>query len=281
MSLILEALRKSEAERRRGQVPDLHAEPSPALVQVRDGPPAWLWLALALATAVVLAVALWLTRSVLPMPPDAGEVPVATTVAVGVMPGDSSGNAGAADKPVGGMQPSAIPDTSAGAAPIAVSPPTSAGEDRAPMPASPPAAATQSLPPARAPATTLAVAAPAPVASPAPAAAPRSPPMPMAAVTQPSAVPAAAASTDESAALVAAASGSAPLRLSDLAAAERRQLPPLKMSMHMWAPTQRFAIIDGARVAEGDRIGDAVVAEITADGVVLAWKGQRLKIPTR
>ena len=69
--------------------------------------------------------------------------------------------------------------------------------------------------------------------------------------------------------------------LSDLAAAERRQLPPLKMSMHMWAPTQRFAIIDGARVAEGDRIGDAVVEEITADGVVLAWQGQRLKIPTR
>ena len=30
MSLILEALRKSEAERRRGQVPGLHAELPPA-----------------------------------------------------------------------------------------------------------------------------------------------------------------------------------------------------------------------------------------------------------
>ena len=71
------------------------------------------------------------------------------------------------------------------------------------------------------------------------------------------------------------------MRLSDLTATERRALPPLQVSMHMWAPTsaRRFAIIDGARVNEGDRLGDAVVDQITRDGVVLAWHGRRVHIP--
>lgn len=94
-------------------------------------------------------------------------------------------------------------------------------------------------------------------------------------------VPAAMVPTATIAAVTASAASSEPRRLSDLPVDQRRQLPPLKMSMHMWAPTQRFAIIDGARVAEGDRLGDAVVEAITADGVVLAWQGQRLHLPTR
>ncbi len=69
--------------------------------------------------------------------------------------------------------------------------------------------------------------------------------------------------------------------LSDLSVSQREKLPPLKMSMHLWAPTQRFAIIDGARVSEGDRVADAVVEEITPSGVVLAWQGLRLHIPVR
>ena len=51
--------------------------------------------------------------------------------------------------------------------------------------------------------------------------------------------------------------------------------------MHMWGPTpaQRFAIIDGARVGQGDRVGDAVVEEIAADSVVLNWHGRRVALP--
>ena len=77
--------------------------------------------------------------------------------------------------------------------------------------------------------------------------------------------------------------GSNLLRLSDLGTAERQQLPALKVSMHMWGPTpsQRFAIIDGSRVGEGDRVGDTVVESIDQDGVVLAWNGQRLRLPVR
>ena len=73
------------------------------------------------------------------------------------------------------------------------------------------------------------------------------------------------------------------LRLADLPTAQREQLPTLKISMHMWdaAPARRFAIIDGRRLAEGDRIGEAVVSRITPDGVILDWHGQRLSLPIR
>jgi general secretion pathway protein B len=73
------------------------------------------------------------------------------------------------------------------------------------------------------------------------------------------------------------------LQLADLSTAERKQLPPLKLSMHMWndAPAQRFVIIDGQRLSEGGRIGDAVLVAIRTDGVVLDWNGRRLKLPIR
>lgn len=74
-----------------------------------------------------------------------------------------------------------------------------------------------------------------------------------------------------------------PLRLADLSSEERQQLPALKVSVHMWAPdgAHRFAIIDGTRVHEGDRIGDATVEAIEQDGVLLAWRGQRIRLPIR
>lgn len=281
MSLILEALRKSEAERRRGQVPDLHTEPSPGALRVRDGPPAWLWLALAFATAMVLAIALWLARSALSLPPHAVDVPVAATGLAEVMSVDASGDSGLSDEPIGTVGPSTMPDDRAGAGSMpALLPMPGREAGSAQMPAAPSAAATPSTP--RAPATAAASAA---AASPAAAQAIAVPEPAVAVIPAqamlPAAVASAAVSTSEPDPIAAAAPGSALLRLSDLAVAQRRKLPPLKMSMHMWAPTQRFAIIDGARVSEGDRIGDAVVEEITADGVVLAWQGQRLQIPTR
>jgi general secretion pathway protein B len=73
------------------------------------------------------------------------------------------------------------------------------------------------------------------------------------------------------------------LQLSDLSAAERKSLPPLKVSMHMWDgdAARRFVIVDGNRLVEGDRIGDAVITAITADGVLLDWNGRPLKLPIR
>lgn len=59
MSLILEALRKSEAERRRGNAPDVAMELPPAPSRTRNATPAWLWPAL-LAASVLVALAWWL-----------------------------------------------------------------------------------------------------------------------------------------------------------------------------------------------------------------------------
>lgn len=57
MSLILEALRKSEAERRRDSAPDVALELPPAPPRARRAAPAWLWpaLALVLTGGIVLA----------------------------------------------------------------------------------------------------------------------------------------------------------------------------------------------------------------------------------
>jgi general secretion pathway protein B len=66
--------------------------------------------------------------------------------------------------------------------------------------------------------------------------------------------------------------------LASLSTAERAALPPLKVSMHVWAadPARRFAIVDGQRVGEGGLLAGGTVAEIRPDGVVLELQGRRL-----
>lgn len=59
MSLILEALRKSEAERRRGNTPDVAMELPPAPLRTRNATPAWLW-PVVIAAILAVALAWWL-----------------------------------------------------------------------------------------------------------------------------------------------------------------------------------------------------------------------------
>jgi general secretion pathway protein B len=76
MSYILDALRRSQAERERGQVPGLDARPAPvsALPEAASAPP-WRWLALAALVLGVAALALlWWLRSTPPGPPPAAQV---------------------------------------------------------------------------------------------------------------------------------------------------------------------------------------------------------------
>jgi general secretion pathway protein B len=79
------------------------------------------------------------------------------------------------------------------------------------------------------------------------------------------------------------ASPDAPVKLSDLSAEDREQLPVLKVSMHMWSPDagNRFAIIDGMRVNEGDRVGEATIEAIRQDSVMLSWRGRQIRLPIR
>ena len=223
MSLILEALRKSEAERRRGAIPELHGELPTSPVLARSTVPGWvLWV---LAAAAVVLASLWAVHAWWPRAPVA-TASVATSAAA------------VAPKRAAPMLP---PVKRLSPPPAAASPST----PRAPVvatasrekPAPPPAAPLELTPP--------------PVYSPPPKSAP--------------------VARDDT------------VSLSDLSADERKALPPLKLSMHLWNddPSRRFVILDGNRLKEGDRAGDAVITAITTDGVVLDWNGRRIKLSIR
>ena len=253
MSLILEALRKSEAERRRGLPPDLAAELPPAPPPGRRTARAWLLLP---ALAIVV-VAGWLlgrdpagprvaatpagVRTPAPAPPATAAAPVAPEPALPAPTPVPPAVPAPASAP-GGSPPSPPTATTA----TTPDPGGSAAAATPPAPAHTHGADTGETPHAAAPPATPAGAAPA------------------------SAPP---ASTD----------GGRVLALPDLDSGTRQALPPLKLSMHLWneAPARRFVILDGQRLGEGDRIGEARVVRIERDGVLLEWQGRGIRLPVR
>lgn len=249
MSLILDALRKSEAERRRGQMPDLRAELPPPIRATGPSRRAWpLWFAASavLVAAATLAWSQWASRA--GAPPDAG------------------GSAAIASAETADVPPP-VPARIAPATPV----------EAAPAPAPRPAEPVQTVPAPVAPDPGLARTEPVEPTAPRETTPPTAPAVAAANEPAPPVAPSAPAIATPPPASVAT------VRLADLSPGEREQLPPLKISMHMWgpAPEQRFAIIDGTRVGQGDRVGDAVVEEILAEGVVLDWHGRRLSLPLR
>ena len=210
MSLILEALRKSEAERRRGNTPDVAMELPPAPLRTRNATPTWLWPAL-LAAIVVGALAWWL----------AGR--------------------GDAAQPATPVIDSAIVEP----APVAAAP--------AVVPRAPVAAPAVTAP---APVQTMATPEPAVVTPPVPASQQPPPtrelPPPPPPITQP---------------------------LIDVPSAT--SMSGVKLSMHMWDANadKRFVILNGQRMAEGDRNGEVQVIAIERDGVVVERDRQRARVP--
>jgi general secretion pathway protein B len=276
MSLILEALRKSEAERRRGEAPDVLAPVVVARPAPRPGLPlAARWGAGALALAVVAGLAWWLLR---PVAPEAA--PPTPSIAGASLPDAALGEEPARSTADPRSDPSA-PDNveDVRSPPLDSSAAATAAASPGPAIASPtpPDAATQRPSPA-----TTAQALPPAGANVAPSAGPIAPP----AMPTPPAPPAAHGNGDATTAPPRSSefiSPEATVRLADLSGEERKLLPALKVSMHMWAPDpeNRFVIIDGTRLAEGDRVGDATVAAIQADGVTLAWRGRQIRLPIR
>ncbi len=269
MSLILDALRKSEAERRRGAPPDLFAaHPQPTL-----RPRAWPLRWLVPIAAVLLAALAWGAWSV--------------RVGAGHPGSTLAPFAGAADEP----EPELEPDQSVGgraafaAVRAAAAPPTRASSPSPSLSASPDLAARRA-----ASAQHRATEEPAPFGR-APAIAAAS--LPNTASARPLPSPAApvqgsaAAASGPQSAVADAARTDAPAAdpslptLASLEASERNALPPLRLSMHVWdaQPARRFAIIDGQRVAEGSLVGNSVVAQIRRDGVVLDVGGRSILIP--
>lgn len=235
MSFILDALRKSEAARRRSEAPDLFAAMPQTAEPQRARHPWPLW-AIAGIGALSLIVAIWLVSR-----PPATQAPMTSTAGTARV---ESAEAETVDAPVAPVE--AIAATSpAETLPVVERPTTPV----APV-ATPPAVASV---PAPSPSTSQ---------STAPNDTPRDLPPP------PAPLPPAPPASDQ------------PIALADLDPATRNQLPPLKLSMHLWNETAsaRFVILDGQRLKEGDVLGELVVERITRDGAVLVWRGGRLKI---
>lgn len=130
MSLILEALRKSEAERRRGQAPDVSVELAPP-PPARTGLARWLWpvlALLALLAALPLAAIWWATRT--------PAVPTASPVAA---PPAATGAQVAPAPAVVPRRPQPAPESAAAPPPSPPSPPS-------PTPSPPPTPALPPLP---------------------------------------------------------------------------------------------------------------------------------------
>ena len=233
MSFILDALRKSEAARRRSEAPDLFAA-MPAVPEPLRARPNWpLWLLGTVAACSLIAVLWLLAQRALEAPT------VSPTVDASTETTSMDDAAVSAPAPESMTEPVTVPT------PAQARPPAD--------PAPPPAAAA-----ATSPATPPAMPLPPP---------PREPSTPP---------------PDVAAAPILPPAGSV-VTLADLDPATRKLLPPLKLSMHLWneSAAQRFVILDGQRLREGDLLGELVIERITRDGAVLAWRGGQLRIELR
>ena len=255
MSLILEALKKSEAERRLGRAPDLL---TPAAMPVPERRP-WLWLwgvVFGLAAALIVVLVLW-ARSAL-------DAPTARP------PAPASASAPAAPPP----------DTTISAPPPAPAPVSRTPANaiaNAPLPQDPDFASTEreSVP---VPAHAI------PLPPPTPPAPRQNTPSPPAqaqpVVTRPlSASLPAAASVPVTVPAPEPAPTLEPLQhLATLPASLREGLPPLRLSMHVYDPdpAARFVLIDGKRYRQGDAIAPGILIDaIRPDGVAIAHGQQR------
>ncbi|NUS61792.1 MAG: GspB domain-containing protein, partial [Lysobacter sp.] len=217
MSLILEALRKSEAERRRAALPDLLLEPQIASPTATRAPQRWPWMVAGGALALVVMWAALRDWSPAPLSviPGEGASDVASVEATpDAAPAQPAPTTPQRTTPTRRPLVVAAPAPAAAAPVVVATATTDATTATRSTPAAPsPAAPARDVPPQRI----------APIAAAAP------PPAPVAIDTTP--------------------------RVTDLGGEERKQLPALKLSMHMWNDdaAQRFVIIDGARLRIGDR----------------------------
>jgi general secretion pathway protein B len=299
MSLILDALKKSEAERRRGLPPNLHAQfGSPR--RPRRAP----W---AVGAGAVLLMAglggswFWLARD--PTAPTAE--PAGTTLA-GV---DQTETADAANQPPARTASAAIP--AAVVASVATTPSVPArpsgeaafggvggdGNGATVTGGGLPVPQRAALyTPTVSPTTTVASQAPAvPVAAPpsAAVAAPAAPPSMPESAAVPVAAPAAAvamatppAQFNGAAADQAVAKPEEKLPLMyELPYGTRKELPKLDLTMHVFSPVreERFIVLNGKRfTVESPAPGpELTLLDIVADGVVLEFRGQRFLLPNQ
>lgn len=255
MSFILDALKKSEAERARQSGPTLV---DPRILPPRRGVPAWV-VVLALVLLANLAVlAVVLVRGAHREAPAAASTPAIVPV--------PAGGASAAPAPVGstGVQPppgnvlpppalpaAASAQAAAPSAGGAVLPPVEYSGTRGARPAPQPSGAgyaEEDIPPAGRLITPTGTALPAAAAPPPPRSAPRP--------------------REDASGLPTAED----LRVSGIS------LPPLSMALHAFdaSPSNRYVLLNGQRLREGQSTAEgAEVEQITSTGAVVRWRDRR------
>ena len=277
MSLILEALKKSEQQRRLGEAPTF-GTPAPIARRRRTLLPLF-----ALVIVAALGLGWWLRRAP-PAANDATPSPPAAPVATATPPVDATRQTPAKSNPKPAVaKPATKPATQPPVAPPVLPMPTT---DRpgsvGPLPAMPIATA-----PVAAPGEAVASGAGTPhPAGPAVA----GPAAPTTAVPKPSggappAKPADGATVPESKPIAPKRPAPAAPVLPtvwDLPYSTRKDIPELALTMHVYSDeaADRFVVLEGERHVEGDDLGDGVMLrEITPDGMVLEFKGQRFVYP--
>ena len=270
MSLILEALKKSEAERRLGQVPGLMT-PVQRTAPRRES--RWPLLAALLLVIALIVVTgwWWMQRGTAPSTArddarrteaaPAAITPTPANAAVVTTPAPAA-TANPSTNTIAPTMPAELPSDPDFVSRERESRPVAANTPE-PVDASPAPRA-----PAQAPATP----APRPVAQ-----TPRTTPAIPDVTTQ--TTPAAETTPSQPAA---EETLEYLPRLVDLPASDRGALPPLKLTMHVYAAdaAARFAVIDGRRMTQGERLSPALtLSEIRRDGAVFEFDGRRFLIP--
>jgi len=246
MSLILDALRRADAERGRGAVPGLHTPQAAAVLEAPQRRPRWPLVGAALVGGMVAAGgAVWWLRSPAPAP-----APVATMASPAPAPALPTPR----DAPAAGASANR--------------------EAPAPSPMPAPEVPQTALPSPRIEPLPLRPATP--VVTPAPPAPPPAPPPP----AQPP-VPAPTKPPPPAPAPADAPATKVPL-LQELAPGVRQQLPTLAVSGASYSadPSYRMVIVNGQVLREGDAAAPGVVLEsIAARQVVLRGHGHRWAVP--
>lgn len=252
MSLILEALKKSESQRRLGEMPNL-ATPVIATRKRRSLLPV-----LAAAIAVALAAGWWLQRDGMPTLAPA-ERPVATAPASQPAVEHRTAPTDAAK-----AAPTRTPRTADAAKPTAPADAVADVQTPAAQPTPTPPAAAAATKPLPAPAVEAGPAAPNSAVNPTPA--PATPVVTPAPATAQPAVPAQPALP----------------KLWELPYATRRELPAMQLTMQVYSddPGKRFVILNDVRQTEGAELGKGLyLREIRQDGLVMEVDGMRFFYP--
>lgn len=246
MSYILDALRRAQSERERGQVPGLAAQPDVGIAASppRRPAPAW-WVSAGVGAGIAIGITLallgWNQRGADDALPGSGSV------------ADSSGSDGAPEQSAA-PTPTRSPATASTRLPTVVSAPSAAV---APAQGPPRTGAVAKSPVAASPVAQAAIAAPPTfggVVTPAPLR-----PAPAAAGVEPD-----------------------PVSVLQLPPAQRRELPALSVGGVIWSesPANRFVILDGQVVREGGLVAPGVTLErIERQAAILRWRGGRLRLP--